>query len=155
MIVVNGQCNPALKTFSTLTPTEDSLDDEKLCKTGTHLSVNYNNSNLEWTYACRGTGGGTNASCTVSRTLNSAPTCVLKATKELPFNSCKLNTGSFINFHKYLSCLGVTASKSTCVDANCSQNANRQDLTAMAVRVREIPLESGYACQKKHTDTSN
>ena len=82
-------------------------------------------------------------------------TCVQKDLPVLPFSSCKLNSSSFINFHRYLSCLGVVTAKNTCAEAGCGTNASRQDLTAMAVRVREIPLESGYTCQKKHTDTSS
>ncbi len=45
--------------------------------------------------------------------------------------------------------------QSSCETAGCALNAKRQELAAVAIRIREIPLESGYKCQKKHTDTSS
>jgi len=143
--VINGQCNPSLTTFSATKPANNSLSDEKLCKNGQATTVTFNSSELKWTYTCIGSGGGSTSSCSVGAKLNAAPlpgTCTLKTIKGLPFSSCKLNDNSFINFHKYLSCLGVITAKSTCADAGCNEDAKRQDLAVMAVRVREIPLES-------------
>jgi hypothetical protein len=149
-------CNPALKTFSTPTPLKTSLDDEKLCKTGTATTVSYNSSYLKWTYTCRGSGDGSTSSCSVDAKLNAAPlpdTCTLKPVKELPFTTCKLNSSSFLNDYRYLSCLGIMPVKKTCAEAGCEKNAPRQELVSAAVRLRGIPLEPEYICQKNHTDT--
>ncbi|MEI6711809.1 MAG: hypothetical protein WCK88_06600, partial [bacterium] len=151
--VATAECS-SLRSLTTSAPSSTSLSGQILCNSGTPSAVSYNSSQLQWTYQCRSTVDGTTASCTVSAHLNSAPSCTLKPVTELPFSECSIgSTGNIFNFHKYLSCLGVVAVKASCADAGCTQDAKRQELVSIAVRLRGIPLESDYQCQKSHTDT--
>ena len=100
----------------------------------------YSSSNLKWSYTCRGTNGGTNATCSVNATLNSAPpepTCDLKPVAILPLTSCNIgNSNGMFKFHTYLSCINVVQEKTSCTDAGCTENAKRQELIYIAARIR-------------------
>lgn len=145
---INGQCSSTLKTYSTPNPSKLSLSGQLLCTRGTKSTVSYNTSRREWTYTCSGTNGGTNATCTVGATFNSAPiepdsTCDLKTVATPPFASCTIKSGTdFFRFQSYLSCLNIVAKKKSCTEAGCTQNAPRQELIYIAARLRGIPLES-------------
>lgn len=148
-----AECS-SLRKFTTSTPKSTSLNGQTLCNRGTPSSVAYNSSGLKWTYQCRSTTDGTTTSCTVGALLDSAPTCALKSVDELPFDDCSIgSTSNMFNFHKYLSCLDIVPERESCTDAGCTQNAKRQELISIGVRLRGIPLESDYKCQKSHTDT--
>ncbi len=148
-----AECS-ALRSHTVPRPKSSSLGGLTLCKAGTPSAVSYSSSRLQWTYQCRSAVDGTTASCTVAAVLDSAPSCDLKPVNALPFDECSIeNTSNMFNFHTYLSCLGVVPEKKSCTDAGCTQNAKRQELISIGVRLRGIPLESGYECQKSHTDT--
>ncbi len=150
---LTAECS-ALRKFTTSAPKTTSLSGQVLCAKGSSSSVTYNSSDLKWTYQCRSTSDSSTASCTVGALLDSAPTCALKSVDELPFDDCSIgNTSNMFNFHKYLSCLEVVPQKESCTDAGCTQNAKRQELISISIRLRGIPLDSDYDCQKSHTDT--
>ncbi len=149
----SAACSNMLKKLTTSKPTSSSLSGKTLCKKGTPSRVTYDASGLKWTYQCRATDGST-ADCTVAATLSSAPACTPKSVEEPLYDQCSLtNTSNVFSFYKYLDCLGI-AEKSSCASSGCPQEAKRQELVYLAARLRSIPLETGYQCQKKYTDTS-
>lgn len=113
--------------------------------------MTYSSSERKWSYRCRGVDG-TTVSCTVSAVLNSAPSSVCgeneeKELPELDFDSCTLKTTNAFTYYQYLTCLGITEKKQSCNQLGCEQEAKRQELIDIAVRIRGIPLDDGYDCQ--------
>ena len=68
---------------------------------------------------------------------------------------CNLHDAhDFIDFHDYLSCLGILSKADTCSDADCTLTAPRQELVGMATRIRNIPMKDNYVCQNIFSDVT-
>lgn len=73
----------------------------------------------------------------------------------LDYASCSLGKISgFMDFHNYLSCLGVVEKTTNCDTAECTNYAPRQELVGIATRIRNVSMKESYVCQNIFSDVS-